>query len=233
MEEFITASDWEVFGKVIALAKQRGTPFSVSGGFATSFYSAAWRNTKDLDFCVLPRDRDRMVEITRDAGLEDLYDKKPYDRAWIYRATTNGIIVDIIWQLANGYAEVDEDWLRFGPEVNVYGETMRLVPPEELILSKIHVVQRERCDFPDILNVLYASGSQIDWTCLLERLEGEERLLASVVTLFGWIAPGRARDDIPEPVWRKLALCAPTEAMDRDDERIRRLDSRPWFSPIR
>jgi hypothetical protein len=230
MEDFVSTSDWEVFRKVIARARERGVDFALAGGFATSFYTAAWRNTKDVDLCVRPRDRDAMVQATVDAGLHDYHDEAPYDRGWIYRATGQGVIVDIIWQLANYTAEVDDAWVELGPEVTVYGDTLRLVPPEEMIFSKIHVVQRERCDFPDIVNILYACGAQIDWPCLLERLAGDEQLLASVVAFYGWLAPGRART-IPDPVWQKLHLQRPSEDLERDDDRIRRIDSRPWFSP--
>jgi len=230
MEDFVSTSDWDVFRKVITIATDRGIPFALSGGFATSFYAAAWRNTKDLDLCVRPKDRDAMVQATADAGLHDLHDEKPYDRGWIYRATGQGVIIDIIWQLANYTAEVDDGWLTSGPEVTVYGDTLRLVPPEEMILSKIHVVQRERCDFPDIVNILYACGAQLDWSRLLELLSGEERLLASVVAFYSWLAPGRSRT-IPDDVWQKLKLERPTEDVERDDDRIHRIDSRPWFSP--
>jgi hypothetical protein len=231
MEEFIPESDWQVFRKVLALATQRRIPFALSGGLATSFYTGLWRNTKDMDVCVLPRDRDAMVQAAKDAGLHDLHDEKPYDRGWIFRATERGSIVDIIWRLANYHAEVDDAWLSLGPEVTIHGQTLRLVPPEEMIWSKIHVVQRERCDFPDIANILYSCGPQLEWTSLLERVDGEERLLASVMSFFAWLAPGRARR-IPRWVWNKLALEPPSEKPERDDERIRRIDSRPWFSPV-
>ncbi|HEY2772445.1 MAG TPA: nucleotidyltransferase family protein [Candidatus Binatia bacterium] len=231
MEDFVAESEWDGMRRVITLAGERGLPLAASGGFATSFYTAIWRNTKDLDLCVLAQDRDAIVAVTSDAGFHDLYDEKPYDRGWIYRATGRGVIVDIIWQLANRKGEVDAAWLTLGPVVSIHGDTLRLVPPEELIWSKIHVVQRERCDFPDIVNILYCCGSQLDWKALLERLRGEERLLASVMSLFSWLAPGRARS-IPRWVWNELAIPPPSEAVERDDDRIRSIDSRPWFSPL-
>jgi hypothetical protein len=131
----------------------------MSGGFTSSFYTAMWRNTKDMDLWVLPEDRESMIEATREAGLHDLYDEKPYDRRWIYRSTRDGIIVDIIWKLAN--------------------------------------MQRERCAWTDIINMLYATGAGFDWNRLIGRLVDEERLLSSVLLLFSWIAPGRARK-LPE-----------------------------------
>jgi hypothetical protein len=231
MEDFIPGSDWEIYRKLIGLAAERGVRFALSGGFATSFYTARWRNTKDMDLCVLPRDRGAMIQVARDAGFHDLHEEKPYDRGWIYRATQQAVIVDIIWQLANYRGEVDDAWITLGPEVEIHGQPLRLVPPEEMIWSKIHVVQRERCDFPDVVNILYACGAQLEWKGLLERMHGEERLLAAVMSLFAWLAPGRARG-IPPWVWDELALRPPSETVERDDERIRSIDSRPWFSAI-
>jgi hypothetical protein len=229
IQAFIPEEDWRLYGAVIRRAKALGLSFAVSGGFATSFYTGFWRNTKDMDLCVRPADRDAMVAVTREAGLHDLYDEKPYDRGWIYRATHEGLIVDIIWQLANYQGVVDDAWLTGGADVTLYGDTVRLVSPEELIWSKIHIFQRERCDFPDIANVLYATGATLDWSRLIARLAGEERLLGSVLLLFSWLAPGRAQT-FPEWIWPRLGIERPPDGPDRDDDRIRRVDSRAWFT---
>jgi len=230
MRDFVPEADWAMYRAVIRLAKARGVRFAVSGGFASSFYTGFWRNTKDMDLCVLPADREAMAQVTRDAGMHDLFDEKPYDRGWIYRSTHEGIIVDVIWQLANYRGDVDDTWLTRGAEVTLYDESVRLVPPEEMIWSKIHIVQRERCDFPDIINMLYKTGATLDWSRLVGRLSGEERLLASAVSLFSWLAPGRARK-FPEWIWARLGIERPAHGPERDDDRIRRLDSRPWFAP--
>lgn len=231
LSQFIPQCEWDLYSAVIGKARAAGIAFAMSGGFASSFYTAAWRNTKDLDLVVMRRDRDALVQATRDAGFGDLYDTKPYDRGWIYRSIREGVIVDVIWCLANYAGDVDEAWLTCGPEVQLFGESVRLVPAEEMIWSKIHVVQRERCDAPDILNMLYAAGAQLDWNRLFRRLEGDEALLASVVSLFAWLAPGRALR-FPPWIWRRLGLQAPQNGPDRDENRIRRLDSRPWFTPL-
>jgi Nucleotidyl transferase of unknown function (DUF2204) len=231
LERFIPEAEWHVYRGVLRRAAARGLRFAMSGGFASSFYTAMWRNTKDMDLCVVPQDREAMIEATREAGLHDLYEEKPYDRRWIYRSTHEGIIVDVIWRTANMQGDVDQAWTTFGPEVTLYGETVRLVPPEEMIWSKIHIVQRERCDWTDIINMLYATGARLDWSRLLGRVRGEERLLASVLLLFSWVAPGAARA-FPEWIWERLGITRPEAGPQRDDDRIARLDSRPWFSPL-
>ena len=87
-------------------------------------------------------------------------------------------------------------------------------------------------DWTDIMNMLYATGAALDWKRLTDRLASEQRLLASVLLLFSWVAPGRARA-FPEWIWDHLRIVRPQEGPDRDDDRIARLDSRPWFSPLR
>ena len=223
-------ADWSVYSRVLHAARARGIPFAMSGGFTVSFYTACWRNTKDMDLCVMPRDREAAIAATREAGLHDLYDEKPYDREWIYRSTIDGIIVDIIWQLANYRAEVDEHWVSRGPEVTLHDGKVRLIPPEELIWSKVFVVQRERCDWPDIVNTLYTAGADMDWERLIGRFSRDERLLASVLLLFAWLAPGRART-FPEWIWKRLDIARPEGGPERNDEHVRLLDSRPWFTP--
>ena len=229
IESFLPRSDWDVYSRVLKAAKARGIPFAMSGGFTFSFYTGLWRNTKDMDLCVQPHDREAAIEATREAGLHDLYDEKPYDREWIYRSTIDGIIVDIIWQHANYRAKVDEDWVLRGPEVTIYGETLRLIAAEELIWSKVFVVQRERCDWPDIVNTLYSAGASMDWERLIGRFQRDEPLLASVLLLFGWLAPGRART-FPEWIWPRLGIHRPEAGPECDHDHVRLLDSRPWFS---
>jgi hypothetical protein len=96
LERFIPEAEWHVYRGVLRRAAARGLRFAMSGGFASSFYTAMWRNTKDMDLCVVPQDREAMIEATREAGLHDLYEEKPYDRRWIYRSTHEGIIVDYV-----------------------------------------------------------------------------------------------------------------------------------------
>lgn len=225
--KFIGAEQWAVFRSALVAARDTDVP--LGGGLAISFYTGLWRPTKDIDLYVTPEDKDAIVEGTRSAGLEDYFPKVPYDRNWIYRATSeDGSIVDTIWALANSFAQVDRAWLVNGPVVSLFDQRVRLVAAEELIWSKIHVVQRERCDWPDLVNLLFASGPHLDWERLMGRLAGEERLLASLLLLFSWIAPGRAAA-FPEWIWAQLEIAPPEPGPIKDEERIRNLDSRPWF----
>lgn len=231
IEDYIPDDQWEIFRPAIRAVRELGVPFAIGGGLAISLYTGQWRNSKDIDLYVLPQDRERVVDAVLATGLRDYHDELPYDRAWIFRAVRDGVIVDVMWALANGAGEVEPTWLTRGGSAEVRGETLRLVAPEEMFWSKVHVVQRDRCDWPDLLNLLYTTGPQFDWTRLLQRMAAHERLLASILTLFAWVAPGRARQ-LPAWLWQRLQLAPPPHGPARCDDRVRLLDTRDWFTGV-
>lgn len=230
LSRFIPGEQWAVFREVIAAARASGVPFALGGGLAIALYTGLWRASKDLDLYILRADREALIEAVSRLGLVDYFAAAPYDRAWIYRAYGRGVIVDLIWALANGIADVDASWLTCGARAEVEGEALPLIAPEEMFWSKVHVLQRDRCDWPDLVNLLLMTGPAFDWERLLRRLGSEEPLLASVLTLFAWLAPGRA-SELPDWLWRRLGLRRPEEAPLLDMRRVALLDSRPWVTP--
>lgn len=222
---------WSVYKQVMREARNRNVPFAVGGGLAAMTYAGQWRNTKDIDLYVLPRDREKMVAIVTEIGLADYYEKLPYDRAWIYRSYRDDTIVDIMWAMANQRAQVDEGWLN-GPEVDTGEERFRLLAPEEELWSKLYIIQRDRCDWPDAANLLYGVGPELDWRRLLARVADDGGLLAGLLNVFAWLCPERARE-LPRWLWAELHISAPAAAdgIELTREHSRLLDSRPWFTP--
>ncbi len=230
LSRFIPPDQWAVFRQVLAAARAEGVSFALGGGLAISFYTGQWRPSKDLDLYILRADREAVIRAVTGLGLADYFDAAPYDRAWIYRAHGRGVIVDLIWALANGVADVDASWLGCGAMAEVEGEPLPLISPEEMFWSKVHVVQRDRCDWPDLLNLLLMAGPAFDWQRLRRRLATEEPLLVSVLALFAWLAPGRAAE-LPKSLWSQLGLRPPEPGPMLDRRRVDLLDSRPWVTP--
>jgi len=230
----IPEEQWGVYRLAIHEARARNVRFAFGGAFATAFYTGQLRNTKDFDFYVLPADVAPMKQALASAGLQDYHMQLPYDRSWIYRASRGDIIVDAIWAMANHRAVVDERWVTQGAEVSIRGEPLRVLPVEELIWSKLYVLQRERCDWGDVLNVLDAQAKAVDWNHLLMRLEDDTPLLAGALAVFSWLAPDRA-PSIPDNVWSRLGLNPAADAHGANLSRVRAdlLDSRPWFARAR
>jgi hypothetical protein len=229
--EIIPTEQWAIYQDVIRGAEARRIPFVLAGAFAVGAYTGTWRNTKDLDLAIVPADREAMIEVTSAAGLADYYDQCPYDRGWIYRSHRDGTVVDIIWAMANRRACFDEQWLTRGPWFEFMDLKVRLMPAEELIWDKLYIVQRQRCDWPDVLNLLHHTADGLDWDHLLARLEDDRWLFAGLLSVYRWMCPGAAAR-IPERVWGALRLPAPHTNGDPAValDRVSFFDTRPWFN---
>jgi hypothetical protein len=230
--ERIPDAEWSVYRDVMTRAQRRGIRYAFGGAFATAAYTGELRNTKDFDLYVLPSDRESMQRVMIEAGLRDHFDRLTYDRSWIYRASQDDIIVDVIWAMANHRAEVDEGWLTRGPVITIRGDRLRAIPIEELIWSKLYVLQHERCDWTDVFNLLDAGADSVDWDHLLSRLGEDTPLLAGALAVFAWLAPDRVAA-IPPRVRSQLALPDPPASArgpDLSRHRANLLDSRPWFT---
>jgi len=229
--EVVPPEQWQLYDTVMEEARRRQIPFALGGAFALASYVGQCRNTKDLDLYVLPQDRDRMIQTLTDLGLRDYHDTKPYDRWWIYRGFRDTTIVDIIWAMANHRQQIDELWMS-GPEIDLHGRRVKVLPAEAMIWDKMYIMQRDRCDWPDVLNLLYSVGSEVDWEYLLCRMGEDTPVLAGVLSVFRWISPGRARS-LPQWLWDRLKLEPPpyVPLPEIEPRRVSLLDTRPWYGP--
>lgn len=224
--------DREIFAGVLRALQERGVPFLMAGGFVFSHYSGLWRNTKDMDIVVTRSQFDRAVEAVRSHGLADLHPVLPYDRSWIfrgYRDSEHGrTIVDVIHQFANHADVIDETWFQRGVAAEFAGERVEFVAPEDLIWMKLMVFQRERCDWPDLLNVIRGLRGQLDWERLLRNAGANALLVAALVDIYDWLCPAE-REYIPAYVREELAHLRrhpePARAPRND-----LFDSRAWFT---
>jgi hypothetical protein len=229
-EELIAPEHWRTYDCVLNRAIKEKVPFALGGGLAVGVYTGKGRHTKDLDLYILPEHREWIVNVMSECGLDDLHPTKPYDRNWIYRGHDSQVIVDAIWAMANRRAQVDRNWLDSGPIIQMFNQQFRVVPPEELIWSKIYVLQRDRCDWPDILNLIGATGPSLDWHHLLNRAGEDQPLIKGLVSVFSWVSPDRARE-LPKWIWNHLGLTPPEPVQDPAGRPPRHdlLDTRPWF----
>lgn len=230
--EQISNEQWQFYKEVIHAVRETGEPFALGGGFAWAAYAGVFRNGKDIDFFILPESRDTLIEAVNTIGLKDYFDVEPYDRKWIYRGTREGWIADLIWDMANYRANLDTDWVTLGPAVNIRGEHVRILPIEELIWNKLYILQRPRCDWTDILNLIYINVETIDWDRMIKKLAPDANLLGGALNVFLWMCPGRAKH-IPSHVWEMVGLMTPSVNGDPNyiKHRVDLLDSRPWFIP--
>jgi hypothetical protein len=226
----ICSPEWKIYDAVMKAALHERIPFALGGAFALATYTGTFRNTKDLDLYVLPQYRERMKDLVTRLGLVDYFDHREYDRSWIYRATADGVIVDTIWAMANGRSQVDEWWMS-GPEIEVRGYRIKVIPAEVMLWDKLYILQRERCDWPGVMNILYAMGRDLDWDQILRRLGEDVDLLAGALSVFRWISPAIAQQ-LPKTVWRRVGLLPPRGPRLPSilQQRVSWLDRRPWYA---
>lgn len=228
--------EWSVFSQAIQEFEKAEIPFLLAGAFGLANYTGRLRNTKDLDFCITPENRDRAIECLSRAGFDDYFQTLAYDRAWIYRSHRENLILDIIWSMANQRASVSEHWFIPAPSVMVGSTELKIVPPEYLIWMKLYVLQKDRSDWLDIVNLLYSTVEELNWGLLVDIVGLDLPLLSGVMQVFNWVCPGKTRH-IPAHFKELLQITNPcpsesTELPDYDLQRIRLLDSRPWFAAI-
>lgn len=225
----VTDEQWSTYCAAIRALRAAGIRFLLGGGFALATYVGRWRNTKDIDLYIMREDRERAVEALAEAGFEDLFPRLPYDRKWIYRSTHHGLIVDIIWAMANQRAQTDEVWFERARKTTIRGEDLAIIPMEEFLWCKLYILQRDHCDWTDVFNLIYAAGPQLNWKHLLARLEEDWPLLKGVLTVYGWLCPRQARK-LPRSLTKKLRL--PEPQINKKRNHIRLLDTRGWFAAL-
>lgn len=227
--DLVPADQWSVYAKVWNEAKKRHVPIAMGGGLALSAYSGYVRNTKDMDLFVTIADHGRLLDIMRDTGFTE-YTEYPYDPTWSFRGYNSGFVVDVLWKMLNGRADVEERWVTGGWNLKIRGVEIRLLTPEDLLWSKLYILRRDRCDWPDILNLIYTQGPHMDWTYLLSSLEEDRTVMAGVMNLFKWMCPGRATV-LPQGIWERLEMSPPAElGEDVDRSRTALFEAGEWFT---
>jgi hypothetical protein len=227
----IPQDQWQLFLSGASALEAAGVPFLLAGAMALASYTGHWRNTKDVDVVVRPRDHEAAIAALKRAGFEDYFPRQAYDRSWIFRGFKSGVLFDIIWELPNHRVQIDDEWFERARALWLRGKPFLAAPAEEIVRVKLYVMQRERCDWVDVLNVLAGAVEDIDWPWLVERMDRDVALLQGALAVFNWLCPARAQQ-MPEWVRERFALAdiAADDLAAMEERRVRLLDSRPWFA---
>lgn len=185
--------------EVLRILVSSGKPFLVGGGYALRAHTGTGRVARDLDIFVHPRDVRYLLDFFRDAG----YRVELTFSHWLGKVYKDRYYVDFIFGFGNGIASVDDRWFEHGVEGVVLGIPVRLSPAEEMLWSKAFVMERERYDGADVIHLIHALGTGLDWNRLLERFGPHRLVLLSHLVLFLFVFPSD-RDRVPRWVWDEL-----------------------------
>jgi predicted nucleotidyltransferase len=224
----------EVYGEVLDTLDEVGIRYMLGGALALNTYTRIWRDTKDLDVFTTERTVPRVLEVLEEAGFET----EVTDPVWLAKAHRGELFADVIHASHNGTGLVDESWFENATEISILGRRALVIPAEELILSKIFVVAKDRCDVDDVLHVIFATRGELDWDRIVGKIGDHWELLLAYLHLYRYVYPSHTHY-LPGRVFNTLlgryeAEPAPKETRFRGtmlDENTFRVDVEEWDLP--
>ena len=169
-----------------------GVPYLVGGGVALARYTSMRRPTRDLDLFLLPSDFERAIEALERARFAT---ERTHPH-WLGKARAGKHCIDLIFNSGNGMCEVDDRWFEHACNARFLERAVSVVPAEELIWTKLFIMERERYDGADVAHLLRDMADRLDWQRLLDRVGASWRVLLSHILLFGFVYPSE-RAKIP------------------------------------
>jgi len=188
-----------VYSEAIKILNESRIPYVLSGAFALHAYTGLWRNTKDLDVFIRPGNLDAALAALAKAG----YETEILEAHWLSKARKEPYFVDLIFGMANGRVEFDDDFVKSDKGIEVAGEQAPLIRLEELIVSKVFIAVRDRFDGGDIAHLIRCTEGKVDWERIANRLGQFRILLLWHFIFFNFVYPGHA-SYIPQGLMSEL-----------------------------
>ncbi len=227
------AEQESLFREVLTLMNQREIPYAVSGAFALREHTGICRNTKDLDLFLAPEDVPKALAELKAEGFET----EVKDPVWLAKAHRDDFFVDLITGMSNGVVTVDHSWIKRATPSQILGIPVRVLAPEELLVSKLFIAFRERFDGADIVHLIYGTRGKFDWDRELQLVGDHWQLLLWALVLFNYVYP-KETNAVPQQVWDELLQRFRTNLKDPRthanfrgsllDERMFAIDVNEW-----
>jgi hypothetical protein len=183
----------QTFREALEALNRSKVPFAIGGAFAMYHYTDVWRNTNDLDVYIEHRFLPVAVNYLSESGFADYGEMARGDRNWIYHATRNETIVDLIWEPPNHLQQIDATYFERASEGHFLGVPVKFLAPDDLVWSKLFTLNRHRCDWPDIFYVVRACPKGMDWRRIISKTGDHWPVLLSFIVLFDWAYPAYSR----------------------------------------
>jgi predicted nucleotidyltransferase len=155
----------ETLKRAAAALRDAGVSFALGGGIA--IWARGGPETEhDLDLFLKPEDAERALQALAEAGFRP---EKPPE-AWLYKAWDGNILVDLIFEPTG--VTVDDEFLERAPETEVSAVRMRVMSPEDVLVTKLLALREHEVDYESVLEVARTVREQIDWEDVRRRTDG-------------------------------------------------------------
>jgi predicted nucleotidyltransferase len=188
-----------VLGQAVTALERAGIGYVLLGGLASVVLGRP-RCSMDVDLLVRPED----ALPTLDALAAEGFATEQTNPHWLYKGFKDGVLVDVLFK-AKGDIYLDDEMLARATIRTFRGQTVRVIPPEDLIVIKaiVHDEETPR-HWHDALGVL--AESTIDWHYLMRRARKNPTRVMSLLFYaqsIGLVVP-------PATLHRLAALILPT-----------------------
>jgi len=155
----------ETLKRASAALREADIPFVLGGGIAV-WARGGPETEHDLDLFLKPADADRALQALADAGFRP---EKPPE-GWLYKAWDGDVLVDLIFDPSG--VTIDDEFIERAPETEVHAVRMRVLRPEDVLVTKLLAMREHEVDYESVLEVARAVREQIDWDEVRKRTDG-------------------------------------------------------------
>jgi len=199
--------------EVLSALEGEGIPYAVAGAYALLEHTGICRTTKDLDLFLTAENSTAAITFLERHGFAC----EVCDPVWLAKVHRENFFVDLITGMSNATISVDDCWIRRARPASVLGIQTRVLAPEELLVSKLFVMRRERFDGADIAHIIYGTHGKLDWVRILQ-LAGEHwEILLWALILFHYVYPAKS-SYVPAVVWQELLGKFSKEILEPDPQ---------------
>lgn len=145
--------------------KAAKVPFALGGGFATYARGGA-ASAHDVDFMVCEEDAERALQVLAEAGMRP--ERPPED--WLLKAYDGDVLIDLIHHPAGH--PVTRETLERADVLEVDSLRMPVLSITDVLISKLHALSEQHCDFRAVLQIARSLREQVDWALLRRETAG-------------------------------------------------------------
>jgi predicted nucleotidyltransferase len=198
----------EFYAEVLRALKRTRIPFMVGGTYAVNTYLGSTRETKDLDVFCKPGDYAKLLAALKERGFQVQVE----DERWIAKVVRGKYFLDVVFNAGNAITPVTQEWVRRARDATILGVKVKMLPPTELILSKVYVQDRYKYDGADVAHLILRRSKEINWKRLLAYFDQYWEVLLVQILNFRFIYPTERRR---APAWLLDELLARVEAQKK------------------
>lgn len=132
------------YAECLRLLEESEIPYLLAGTYAINAHTGLDRASKDLDVFCKAGDYPRILTYFQRRG----YETEVEDERWIAKIKRGPWFADLIFSSTSAVAPVTDRWFEEVCTTRLYGVEVRVLPPTELVWSKLFVQDRCRYDAP-------------------------------------------------------------------------------------